>query len=309
MSLFSRSSSKRDLPPARRRVNVAEWHYLAMLAPLLVFVVVIAIYPLSFSFFISFHDYRLTDPTQTKTFVGIANYLAAASDPVVARALGNTLIFVAGTVILEIGVGLGLALLLAAETPLMTVIRSFLLIPMAIPPLVVGLVWKSLYNADFGVIPYYLKQLGISVGHGPLGEPATAMAALILVDLWQWSPLLMVIFLAGLKSLPREPFEAAVVDGASRWGTFVNLTLPMLQPVFLVGLLLRTMQSFKVFDIVYATTAGGPGSATTVLNFHIYTVGMTFFDMGYAAALANILFVVVAVLAAIYVAVLQRQQI
>ena len=142
MSLFSRSSSKRDLPPARRRVNVAEWHYLAMLAPLLVFVVVIAIYPLSFSFFISFHDYRLTDPTQTKTFVGIANYLAAASDPVVARALGNTLIFVAGTVILEIGVGLGLALLLAAETPLMTVIRSFLLIPMAIPPLVVGLVWK-----------------------------------------------------------------------------------------------------------------------------------------------------------------------
>ena len=285
-----------------------ERHYLLLLAPLLVFVVAIAIYPLLFSVSISFFKYRLTDPTQTKTFLGLANYITAFQDEQVRKALANTLVFVFGTVTTELTVGLGLALLLSAETRLMQFIRSWLLMPMAIPPLVVGLVWRSLYNVDFGVIPYYLKLLGFDLGRGPLGESATAMAAVILVDLWEWSPLLMVIFLAGLKSLPSEPYEAARVDGANRWQRFIHITLPLLQPVFLVGLLLRTMQSFKVFDIIYATTAGGPGTATTVLNYHIYTVGMTFFNMGYAAALANILLVVVAILSILYVMVLEQRQ-
>ena len=294
---------------ALRRFKFSELNYLLMLAPLLVFVVVIAIYPLFFSFYISFFKYRLTDPNQTQTFLGWANYLTGLEDPQVIKAVTNTFIFVFGTVITEMIVGLGLALLLAAETRLIRTIRSFLLIPMAIPPLVVGLVWKSLYNADFGVIPYYLKALGVDVGRGPLGESATAMPAVILVDLWQWSPLLMIIFLAGLKSLPHEPYEAALVDGATRWQRFWYIPLPMLKPTILIGLLLRTMQSFKVFDIIYATTAGGPGTATTVLNYHIYTVGMTFFDMGYAAALANILLVIIAVLSVLYIMALERQQV
>jgi len=135
-----------------------------------------------------------------------------------------------------------------------------------------------------------------------------AMPAVILIDLWQWSPLLMVIFLAGIKSLPHDPYEAARVDGATRWQSFIYITLPLLKPVFLIALLLRTMQSFKVFDIIYATTSGGPGTATTVLNFHIFTVGMKFFDMGYAASLANILLFIVAIISVLYVVVLERQQ-
>ncbi len=292
----------------RLSFKLSKTHYWLMLAPLLLFVFIIAIYPLSFSFYISFFKYRLTDPDQTRTFIGLSNYLDAFRDTQVVKAVVNTLIFVLGSVTTEIVVGLGLALLLSAETRLIRTIRSFLLIPMAIPPLVVGLIWKSLYNADFGVIPYYLKSLGIDVGHGPLSEVGVAMPAVILIDLWQWTPLLMVIFLAGLKSLPHEPYEAAVVDGAARWQLFWYITLPLLRPTFLVGLLLRTMQSFKVFDIIFATTAGGPGSATTVLNYHIYTVGMTFFNMGYAAALANILLVIVAVLSILYVMLLERQQ-
>lgn len=294
---------------AFRRFKFKELNYLMLLAPLLVFVAVIAVYPLFFSFYISFFKYRLTDPNQTRTFLGLANYLTAFEDPQVVKSVTNTLVFVFGTVTVEMVVGLALAMLLAAETHMIRTIRSFLLIPMAIPPLVVGLVWKSLYNADFGVIPYYLKALGVDVGRGPLGESSTAMLAVILVDLWQWSPLLMIIFLAGLKSLPLEPFEAARVDGATRWQSFWFITLPMLKPTILIGLLLRTMQSFKVFDIIYATTAGGPGSATTVLNYHIYTVGMTFFDMGYAAALANILLLIIAILSILYIMTLERQQI
>ncbi len=292
-----------------RRFIRTEKYYLLLLAPLLIFVFVIAIYPLSFSLFISFFKFRLTDPNQTKTFLGLDNYFAAFQDPIVIGSVTNTLIFVFGTVLLVLIVGLGLALLLSAETRLMQIIRSSFLMPMAIPPLVVGLIWKSLYNVDFGVIPYYLKLLGVDAGRGPLGEISTAMAAIILIDLWQWAPLLMFIFLAGLKSLPTEPYEAARVDGATRWQSFWHITLPMLKPTILIALLLRTTQSFKVFDIIFATTAGGPGSATTVLNYHIFTVGMTFFNMGYAAALANILLVIVAVLSILYIMVLERQQI
>lgn len=298
----------RTVATSGRSALFVEKHYLLLLAPLLIFVVLIAIYPLFFSIYISFFKYRLTDPDQTRTFLGLANYINAFQDKQVIKAISNTLIFVAGTVILEIILGLGLALLLAGENRIMRVTRAWILVPMALPPLVVGLVWKSLYNVDFGVIPYYFKQLGFDMGRGPLGELNTAMPAVIIIDIWQWTPLLMVIFLAGIKSLPFEPYEAARVDGATRWQRFWYITLPLLKPTFLVALLLRTMQSFKVFDIIYATTGGGPGSATTVLNYHIYTVGMVFFKMGSAAAMANILLLIVAILSILYVIVLERQQ-
>ncbi len=296
-------------PQPKRSIFFIEKHYLLLLAPLLIFVAAIAIYPLLFSFYISFFKYRLTDPNQTRTFLGLANYVNAFHDKTVTTAIRNTLIFVAGTVSIEMALGLGLALLLSGEGRGMRMIRAFLIIPMALPSLVVGLVWKSLYNVDFGVIPYYLKQLGFNMGRGPLGELKLAMPAVILIDIWQWTPLVMIIFLAGLKSLPHDPYEAARVDGASRWQSFWHITLPLLKPTILIVLLLRTMQGFKVFDIIYATTGGGPGTATTVLNYHIYTVGMVFFKMGYAAALANILLVIVAILAILYIIVLQRQQI
>jgi len=291
-----------------RKYLSAEGAYLLMLAPLLIFVLIVAIYPLAFSIFISFFKYRLTDPDQTKTFIGIANYQQAFKDPIVVGSLKTTMKFVIGTVVLELALGLGLALLFSAETRFMRFTRSFLLLPMALPPLVVALVFKALYNTEFGVIPYYLKQMNIDVGRGLLAELSTALPAVMLVDIWQWTPLIMFIFLAGIKSLPTEPYEAAIVDGASRWQSFIHITLPLLKPTLLVALLLRTMQSFKVFDIIYATTAGGPGTSTTVLNFQIYKVGLTFFNMGYAAALANILLFIVAILSVFYVMTLERQQ-
>ena len=291
-----------------RRFFVSDGSYFLLALPLLLFVTIIAIYPLFFSFRISLFQYRLTDPNQTQTFIGAANYLRALSETTVLDSVRVTLIYVAGTVIVEILLGLGIALLLAAETRIAQVIRSFLIMPMALPPLVVGLIWKSLYNADFGIIPFYFSQAGVNLGRGPLSEINLAMPAVILVDVWQWTPLVMIMFLAGLKSLPTEPYEAATVDGASRLQSFWYLTLPLLKPTFLIVLLLRTMQSFKVFDTIYATTAGGPGTITTVLNFLIYKVGLSFFDMGYAAALANILLVIVAVLSILYIMVLERQQ-
>jgi multiple sugar transport system permease protein len=291
-----------------RRFMMGEGAYFWLLVPMFVFVAAIAIYPLLFSLGISLFEYRLTDPDQIKTFIGLANYVKAFNDPVILESFQSTFLFVLGTVIIEIVFGLGLAMLLSAENVVSQFIRSFLLLPMALPPLVIGLVWKAMYNVDWGVIPYYAKLLGLNLGHGPLAQPGWALPAVILIDIWEWTPLLMFIFLAGIKSLPTEPYEAALVDGASRWKSFVYLTIPLLKPTFLVAILLRTMQSFKVFDIIYATTAGGPGLETTVLNFQIYKVGMVFFDMGYASALANILLFIVVILAVIYVLVLERQQ-
>jgi multiple sugar transport system permease protein len=291
-----------------RRFMMGEGAYFWLLLPVLIYVAAIAIYPLLFSFGISLFEYRLTDPTQTKTFIGLANYIKAFNDPVILESFKTTFLFVIGTVFIEIAFGLGLAMLLSAENIFSQFIRSFLLLPMALPPLVIGLIWKALYNVDWGIIPFYAKSLGISLGHGPLAQPGWALPAVMLIDIWEWTPLLMFIFLAGIKCLPIEPYEAAMVDGASRWKSFIYLTLPLLKPTFLVAMLLRTMQSFKVFDIIYSTTAGGPGLETTVLNFQIYKVGMVFFDMGYASALANILLFIVVILAILYVQVLERQQ-
>lgn len=288
--------------------RTGELDYLAMLAPVLIFLALIALAPLLYSFGISFFKYRLTDPDQVRTFIGLQNYIHAFTDPRVLGTLRNTFVFVAGAVIAEMLFGLGLALLLAGETRLMMGLRALLLVPMTLTPLVVGLIWKALLNADFGAFSYYLKAAGLNIGAGPLGDARWAMPFIILVDLWEWTPLLMVIFLAGLKSLPTEPYEAAFVDGAGAWQRFWYITLPLMKPTLLIGLLLRTMQTFKVFDIIYGTTQGGPGSATTVLNYHIYTVGLTFFDMGYAAALANILLLIIGILSIVYIVTLERQQ-
>jgi multiple sugar transport system permease protein len=291
-----------------RRFMMGEGAYFWLLLPVLIYVAGIAIYPLLFSFGISLFEYRLTDPNQIKTFIGLSNYIKAFNDPVILESFKTTFLFVIGTVFIEIAFGLGLAMLLASENVITTFIRSFLLLPMALPPLVIGLIWKALYNVDWGIIPFYANILGIDLGHGPLAQPGWALPAVMLIDIWEWTPLLMFIFLAGIKCLPIEPYEAAMVDGASRWKSFIYLTLPLLKPTFLVAMLLRTMQSFKVFDIIYASTAGGPGLETTVLNYQIYKVGMVFFDMGYASALANILLFIVVILAVIYVLVLERQQ-
>jgi len=291
-----------------RRLDRGEQTNLAMLAPVLTFVLAVALAPLMFSFLISLTDYRLTDPTQAKPFVGLGNYLKAFQDKAVLETLVNTIVFTVGAVTSQVLLALMLALLMSGETRFMRTLRSLAIMPLALPPLVVGLVWKALYNPQFGPVAYYLKQIGLSVDRGFLGEFTTAMPAVLVIDMWQWTPLLMIIFLAGLKSLPSEMMEAAYVDGASRTQAFFYITLPMLLPVIFIGVLLRTMNAFKVFDIIFATTGGGPGNATSVLNFHIYKVGLTFFDMGYAASLANILLFMIGACCAVYIVLLRRQR-
>ncbi|MFQ3583609.1 MAG: sugar ABC transporter permease [Cyanobacteriota bacterium] len=276
------------------------WGLLTWTLPALAFLLAFALYPLGYTLVISLFRYRLTDPTGSRAFVGLQNYLQALQDPQVLGSLGNTLLFVGVASGLELILGLGIAVLLDQRLPGIGWVRALLLTPMALAPVVAALVWRALYNPDFGLVSQLLRGWGIPLGRGLVGEAHTALWALIWVDIWQWTPLLAITLFAGLQSQPPELLQAAQLDGANGWQGFRYISLPLLRPVLTVALLLRAMELFKIFDSVFVITGGGPGRATEVLNYHIFKVGLIFFDVGYGAALSVLLMGIVSVFLALY---------
>jgi len=263
-----------------------------LVLPLVLLLSAVMLYPLAFSVWISFHDYRLTQLNDIK-FRGLDNFVFVATDPKFLKAMSNTLLFVFGAVTMELVLGLGLAILVQKLLRFQNIIRSILLAPMFITPIAVGLMFRYLLNSQLGVIPHYLAKIGIVVDWF---GPDLALFSIMLIDTWQWTPFMLLMFLAGLESLPKAPFEAARVDGAGAWLTFRSVTLPMLKPVIVVALIIRALDAFKVFEYVYAITRGGPGNATETIMFHIYKTGFRFFRMGEAAAAAFVLILVILVL-------------
>lgn len=260
--------------------------------PLALVLSAVMLYPVAFSAWISLHDYRLTRLNDVR-WVGLDNYTFIATDPGFLNAMGNTITFVIGAVTLELVLGLGLAILLQRLVRFQNFIRSTLLAPMFITPIAVGLMFRFLLNSELGVISHYLGEVGISVDWF---GPQLALFSIILIDVWQWTPFMVLMFLAGLESLPKSPFEAARIDGASAWLTFRSVTLPMLRPVITVAIIIRALDAFKVFEYVFAITRGGPGDATETIMYYIYQAGFRFFRMGEAAAAAFLLIVVILVL-------------
>lgn len=289
----------------KRRFRLGRSSLALWIAPALILVGVFAVYPVAYSIYISFFKYKLTDPTQSQTFVGLGNYVTAMGDPSFVVAARNSLVFVVGAVGFELLFGLGLAVLLNRELPGMGIVRSLLIAPLTLTPLVVALVWGALYNADFGPVSYYLKILGFRLGAGPVGEPSLALASLVVIDVWQWTPLMALLLFSGLRSQPVELHDAAQIDGASGWQRFLHISLPLLKPTILVALVIRTIDALKLFDSVFAITGGGPGRSTEVVNYYIFKVGLTFFDIGYAAAMSNLLLVVIVIMSALYLRVLR----
>lgn len=260
--------------------------------PLALVLSAVMLYPVAFSAWISLHDYRLTRLNDVR-WVGLDNYTFIATDPGFLNAMGNTITFVIGAVTLELILGLGLAILLQRLVRFQNFIRSTLLAPMFITPIAVGLMFRFLLNSELGVISHYLGEVGISIDWF---GPQLALFSIILIDVWQWTPFMVLMFLAGLESLPKAPFEAARIDGASAWLTFRSVTLPMLRPVITVAIIIRALDAFKVFEYVFAITRGGPGDATETIMYYIYQAGFRFFRMGEAAAAAFLLIVVILVL-------------
>jgi multiple sugar transport system permease protein len=217
-------------------------------------------------------------------FVGFDNYIQLWTDPQFLNSLWVTVRFVFFSVAIETVLGLALALFCLREFAGIRLLRTILIIPMVITPVVVAIVFRLIYASDAGMLTAFSEAMGggqVQI----LGDPLKAFIGLVILDVWEWTPLMFLILLAGLQSLPQEPFEAARVDGAGPWRTFVDHTLPMLKPVLAIAIVLRTIDAFGTFDQVFVLTRGGPGEATRLLPILGYEMAFKFQQTGYAAAL------------------------
>ena len=273
-----------------------------LLAPSVLIVLAVLVYPLWDGLRASAMFYRFGKPLRS---VGLDHYLRLWSDDQFLNALWVTLRFVTLSVAIETVLGLALALFCLREFRGIRLLRTVLIIPMVITPVVVAIVFRLIYASDAGM----LTAVSQALGGAPvqiLGQPVRAFLGLVALDVWEWTPLMFLILLAGLQTLPVEPFEAARVDGAGAWRVFVDLTLPMLRPVLAIAIVLRTIDAFGTFDQVFVLTRGGPGEATRLLSIYGYDTAFKFDQTGYAAALFVTMGLLVLALALAAVRMLRR---
>jgi multiple sugar transport system permease protein len=265
---------------------------LLLQSPSVLLLLVVTIFPVAYSLALSFQSYSMILPGHTGQWVGADNYVRILSDADFLNAAQVTIIFIVVGVAVETVLGILLAVALDSIKTGRRIFTSLLLVPMILTPLVIGLMYNFLFNAQFGLLTYLIQVLGIPLPQGLLGNPATAFPVLIFTDIWEWTPFMCLAVLAGMQALPSEPLDAARVDGASYWQALRYVTLPMVRPILAVALLFRAAEAIKEFDKVYILTGGGPGNASEVVDLFTYRVSFGNWDMSYGAALGMVLFVV-----------------
>jgi len=297
------SSAESDLGARSRTSGIGSDKNLAWLlvAPTIAVLLALTIYPLFYSIRISFQ-------TEAGTAT-LANFTRLLTDRFFLSALAHSLVYAAIALTVEFLLGLGLALLLDSQIRGRNIFRALLLIPLMLPPVVIGVVWRLMLNSNFGAVNGTLKRFGVNTDSLTwTGSAKLAMASVILADVWQWTPFMFLILLAGLQALPQEPYEAALIDGSSAWQTFRHVTLPLLKPAILIALLLRTMDLLRVFDHIFILTEGGPGFATETLSLYIYRTAFRFSNFGYAAAMSFVLLLITNVISVGYIRLLQARE-
>ncbi|MCB1446323.1 MAG: sugar ABC transporter permease [Rhizobiaceae bacterium] len=255
-----------------------------LLGPALGFLALMSIWPFVYLVYASFTSYQLAIPIPIE-WVGIKNFTRVMSNARFWSSLGITAVFALIAVPLQIALGLALAMLLNGVTRGRDIYASLFLIPMMVAPIVVGFSWNLFLNPIYGPLNAFLKGLGLAPPAWAQ-SPDWALPTLVLVDTWQWTPFVMVVLLAGLHAIPKRVYEAARVDGSSRVQTFRHIMLPMLMPYMTVAFVLRFIDSFRVFDIIYILTRGGPGTSTQNLAYYTYDLGFGRFEFGLAGALS-----------------------
>jgi multiple sugar transport system permease protein len=264
----------------------------------------LSIYPLIYSITIS-----LQHETASGVAWSLGHFKRLASDSFFRTAMVHTFVYAVMALSCEFVLGLGLALLLNQRIRGRAFFRASLLVPMMLPTVVVGVVWRLMLNPNFGAINGALKQLGVNTENLTwTASPRLAFLAVVAVDVWQWTPFVFLVLLAGLQAIPQEPYEAALIDGSTRWQTFRHVTLPLLKPAILIVLLLRTMDLLRVFDQIFILTEGGPGFATEMISLYIYRTAFRFFDFGYAAAMSFVLLALTNVISVVYIRMLQAEE-
>ena len=280
----------------------------ALLLPLLVIIVTVTGYPLISTIRLSFTDASLTGRHVAQHWVGFANYAYVFTDPDFGDAFRRTLYFTFVSVGIEILLGVLVALLLNREFAGRTIVRAIMVLPWALPTIVNAMMWRLIYNPEFGSFNALLSQLGLIDSYRSwLGTPGTAMNMVILADVWKNYPLVAIIVLAALQTIPRELYEAADIDGAGPWTKFWKVTFPAILGPLSVALILRMIEAFKVFDIIYLMTRGGPADTTKSVSFFVYQESFAYLRAGSGASYAVTVALTSAVLIAIYIMLLRRQ--
>ncbi|MEM7026383.1 MAG: sugar ABC transporter permease [Pseudomonadota bacterium] len=265
--------------------------YLFIFPAVLVMVAGLA-YPVVNSFYLSFYDWEIGTDFADAPFTGIDHFVRMWSDPAVAESVWVTMRFGFWTITIEMVLGVALALLLEKPIRGASVFRTIFILPLMVSPVVVGLIWRYLFDARIGWINYYIGFLGIEPQVW-LGDAELAFFAIVFTDIWQWTPFIFIIVIAGLQALPSEVMEASRIDGANWWQQVFLVKLPMIRSILLIALLMRLIDVFRALEVMYILTGGGPGRATELLALHIYNRAFDAQQLGYASAISVLLILIV----------------
>ena len=261
-------------------------------APAVVTLFLIVIIPIVFNLYLAFNKWTIG--LGQPRFIGLGNFLELLSDERVLNGVKVMIYFSGLSLSLEMVLGLLIAIYFNRQFKGSEIVQAIYILPFAATPVAVALIWRIMLNPEIGVLNYLLRSVGLP-GSLWVSSPQTVIPALVMVDVWKWTPMITLIVLAGLKSLPHEPYEAARVDGASALQIFWYITLPLIRPVLIAALMLRSLDNLKEFDIIYTVTQGGPGIASETLYLYSYMVGFNFFKAGYGSALMVVVFLIVLV--------------
>lgn len=268
--------------------------YWPFVIPALVVIAAIIIFPWVFTIWMSLNEWKVGAPT---TFVGLANYMRLPTDPRFVEAVWHTIVYTLLSVILPLIFGTFAATIFHQKFPLRGFLRGLFIMPMMATPVAIALVWTMMFHPQLGVLNYILSLFGLPAELWVF-HPGTVIPSLVMVETWQWTPLIMLIVLGGLSAIPSEPYESARIDGASGWQMFRYITLPLITPFIFVAAMIRMIDAVKSFDIIFAITQGGPGSASETINLYLYSVAFVYYDVGYGSAIAVVFFVIIVLLAA-----------
>ena len=271
-----------------RRRNYARRYRLFILPAGLVVAAVI-VFPWLFTLFMSLQDYHAGG---VMSFVGLANYQRMLGDERLFWALIHTLYFTVLAVVLPTVLGVFAAVCFNQRFPLRGLARTIFILPMMATPVAIALVWTMMFHPQLGVLNYLLTSVGLPPSAW-VYDSATVIPTLVMVETWQWTPLVMLVVLGGLASLPADPYEAAALDGASAWQCFTKITLPLVWPFIMVALVLRAVDALKAFDTIFVISGGGPGTASETLNLYLYQEAFAYYDVGYASAIVVVFFALI----------------
>jgi len=277
--------------------------YWVFAVPAALVVLLVILFPWIFTIFMSVHDWKVSGDTP---YVGFANYAKMLHDQRFIDAVWRTLIFTAASVIAPLILGVWAAVCFAANFKGRGLARTLFVLPMMATPVAISLVWTMMFHPQLGVLNYLLTAIGLPPSTW-VYDGSTVIPTLVMVETWQWTPLVMLIVLGGIASLPSDPYEAAVLDGASAWQMFRHITLPLVMPFIMVAAVIRIIDALKTFDTIYVITLGGPGSASETINILLYQTAFAYYDLGYGSAMVVAFFVLILLISMLLLRLRQRE--